>query len=489
MTHKVVIIGAGAAGVFTAYRLREMYGHIYDIVLLERNDHIGGNAFTTHVEYGGSSYSIDCGAQFFYKNAQVSYVELLDQLGLFDWDDDREIVAAPSGFTIWDRAADGHRFYIPSRLSGLLDYDGDDWARLLQFGHYLAYCYVLDRGDTAWTLSVDDWLAQLHLLSDDFKEKVVKPFMYQFVTLPSDRIGEASARYAVTYFVRNLLGEPRVDEPDPEMPNLPGLPVFETYQSLIGLDGVLDRALRAANIQPRLSCNVRRVRTDVNGLVVETDGGNIAADHVVLASDPQVAANLLEGLAPEALLATLRQMEYVALPISLQKDGSCYMPRDRKYWQPVNTIIDGADLMFSAWFGPLRAPFGDGERIPVFKSWGSTLKPEACPHRFETHEHRILQPTVAFMAAREALRAWQGQQNIWFAGGWTNWFDSQEAALDSATSVANALPGAPLPRTGRMVAVDPELTKHNLQRWLDRMARQAPEPAIGDALDRVEHEG
>jgi predicted NAD/FAD-binding protein len=493
---RVVVVGAGAAGVFTAYRLREMYGGIYDIELLEASGRVGGNTFTTHLEFGEKWYSIDCGAQFFYRNPQASYVELLEQLGLFDADDQREIVSAAAGFTIWDRRADARVFYVPSRLGGLLHYDDDDWERLIAFGTYLAYSFFLDRGHEPWTTSVDEWLGGLHLLGDDFKENVIKRFMYQFVTLPPGRIGEASARYAVTYFVRNVFGEPRVDEPDPSLPSLPGLPLFETYQSLIGLDGVLERALAAAGVAARLDHRVDRVTRTSAGFEVHTAGGNIDAGHVVLACDPQTSADILAaGGADPALVATLRRLEYVKLPISMQKEGSCYMPGDQKYWEPVNTIVDGDKLLFSAWFGPLRAKYDGGKQIPVFKSWGSPeLAPLACGHEFLAHEHRVLQPTTAFMQARAELAAWQGTDGLWFAGGWTNWFDSQEAALDSATRIADALPGEARAETGleRMVAHDHERQRKNLRRWLERVARRAPDEKrerLANVLSRVEHEG
>jgi len=53
MTRHVVIIGAGAAGVFTAYRLHQMYRGAYEIVLIEKSDRIGGNAFSTSLSFGG----------------------------------------------------------------------------------------------------------------------------------------------------------------------------------------------------------------------------------------------------------------------------------------------------------------------------------------------------------------------------------------------------------------------------------------------------
>jgi predicted NAD/FAD-binding protein len=497
MNQRVVIVGAGAAGVFTAYRLREMYGDSYDIHLLERSGRIGGNTYTTHVDYGGQRYSIDCGAQFFYKNPQASYVELLEQLGLFDWDDEREITSAAAGFTIWDRQKKARLFHVPSRLGGFVHYDAEDWERLVEFGYYLAYGYFLDRGDDPWTLSVDEWLSRLDLVSEEFKQEVIKSSMYSFLTLPLDRVGEASARYAVTYFVRNVFGEPRVDEPDPETPNIPGLPVFETYQSMIGLDGILERVLAAAGVKATLNAGAESVTFAEGGLVVHTKGEAIPADHVVLACDPEASADILDagGGAAPALVATLRKLPYITLPISMQKDGSCYMPDDRRYWEPINTIVDGDRAMFSAWFGPLRATYDNKKRIPVFKSWGSPeLDPTPCPHEFLAHRHRVLLPTTAFMAARAELAPWQGKEGVWFAGGWTNWFDSQEAALDSATSVAEALPTVARPRTGRarMIETNHDRTGKNLRRWLERMARQAPDEArdkLAAALDEVETVG
>ena len=158
-----------------------MYGTAYDVVLLESKDRVGGNCFTTNVQYGGKSYSIDCGAQFFYKNPQASYVTLLESLGLMD--EAHEVISAPAGFTIWDKAAGARRLWIPSKVLGFLHYTAADWDNLADFSIWLAYSTFLDRDKTPdWTLSVDDWFASLHLLSNDFKENVLKPFMYQFVS-------------------------------------------------------------------------------------------------------------------------------------------------------------------------------------------------------------------------------------------------------------------------------------------------------------------
>ncbi len=493
-TNRIVVVGAGAAGVFTAYRIKEMYADKYEVVLVEASNRVGGNCFTTHVEYGGKPYSIDCGAQFFYKNPQASYVELIEHLGLMDLQS--EIISAPAGFTIWDRVANQHRLWIPSRIGGFLEYDENDWDRLVKFGLYLGYSFLLDRTNPAnWALSLDEWLGTLNLLDDDFKQNVVRPFLYQFCSLPLARMGEASALYAVTYFVRNVFGEPKVVEPDPKAPELPGLPVFETYQSLIGLDGILDRVLAAAQVQPVLSSPVNSVARVGDRVFVHTAGGPIACDHVVLTCDPNTASAILAagGTASQELVDTLAQMEYVSLPISIQQGGACWMPDDKEYWEPVNTIVDGDSVAFSCWFGALRPTYGDDERIPVFKSWGAPAVAD-CPHELLAHQHQILLPTTKFVGLRESLREFQGKDGVWFAGGWTTWFDSQEAALDSATWVADRLPAPSLPATGpaRMIPANPVRTERNLRRWLERVARMAPDrykDSLAHAIEEVASHG
>jgi hypothetical protein len=456
-----------------------MYGDRYQIVLLEKNARIGGNVSSKKLTFGKKTYSIDCGAQFFHRNPQASYVGLLADLGLFD--KPSQIEAKATGLTIWDRKAGSHRLWIPSHVRGFLRYRPKDWDRMTGFATFLAYSFLLDRDDpNNWTMSVDKWVSGLSLIDNEFKDKVLRQFLYQFVTLPSGRIGESSALYAITYFVRNVFGEVNVDEPDPDLQDPRGAETFEVYQSKIGLDGVLQRALEAAEVKPRLREGVTAVRKLGSGKIeVCTPKDKIVADHVVFATDPQVAAKILAaGKFPASgLIASLKKCEYDDLPIAMQKGGSCWMPGDKRYWNAVNTVVDGDALYFTAWFGPLRDTYGGGKKIPVFKSWATPdLDPKACKHNFFGHEHRVLMPTTTFMKHRAEVQKCQGKDKLWFAGGWTNWFDSQEAALDSATEVAECLPGKPQPGSGKatMVPVDRDRQRKRIDRWLARVAARAP---------------
>lgn len=479
---RVAIVGAGAAGVFTAYSLSEMYGDGYDIQLFEANDRVGGNTYTRNVEYGGKSYSIDCGAQFFSRNPQPSYTQLIEDLGLFEQDGQVEIIEAPAGFLVWDKVRNQRRFWLPSRLVEFAQYTFQDAARLFHFLEFIAAATKLDRESTDWTLSVDDWFKTISIPSD-FKEDVLKPFLYQFVSLPYDRIGEASALYAITYFVRNLFGEPGAPPVDVNPPDLPGLPTFRTYQSLIGLDGILKRALDVAGVTAQLSSGVVAMnRIGAEYELTLSDGRRVTVEHLVLACDPHKAADLLESgaklpgssMAPLLpLVASLRALEYIQLAIEMQKDAPTWMPPDPKDWEPVTQVVDGNAIVFNAWFGPLR-PRYDGKRIPVFKSWGAPNLSKS-HDTFLEHGHFIPLPTTTFMKHRAEVAKYQGQDNIWLVGGWTRWFDSQEAALDSATAVADAMPGVPKTGTGRarMVPVDHERIERNVRSWVARVTRRA----------------
>jgi predicted NAD/FAD-binding protein len=228
---------------------------------------------------------------------------------------------------------------------------------------------------------------------------------------------------------------------------------------------------------------------------VHTPNGTFAADHVVFATDPHAASAILTagGTTDPGLIKTLDGFEYVSLPISMQKDGSCWMPPSEANWEPVNTLVDGNGVTFTAWFGRLRQTYDLVKRIPVFKSWGA---PDVggCQYEFLAHKHFIPLPTTAFMEYRAVLQTFQGKNNLWFVGGWTTWFDSQEAALQSATHIADAIPGEPKAATGkaRLVATDPLKNERNLRALAERIARVAPpdqRARITDVIERVKAEG
>ncbi|MBC8067353.1 MAG: NAD(P)-binding protein, partial [Deltaproteobacteria bacterium] len=282
MAERVVIVGAGAAGVFTADQLRRRLGRSCEITLLESSPRVGGNAMSRSI--GGAR--VECGAQFFHRGAQPNLVALIEELGLWDA---CEVARTAAGFTIWDRPNSRRLLHLPATLAGFRRLGLGDWVRAAKFGLFIGYCYALERWQHDWTLTVAQWLASMRLLDDDFKRDVITPFLYQFVALPPGRIVEASAKYAVTYLMRTMFpGEGLV----PSVPRIgSGRPTFEAYQSLVGLQELHRHVLARADVLPRLGVAVHAVGRPAGGaLEVQTSAGTMRADHVVLACDPHTAA-------------------------------------------------------------------------------------------------------------------------------------------------------------------------------------------------------
>lgn len=471
----VVIVGAGAAGIFTAYQINKAWPGRFDVRLFEASREVGGNVSSLTVQYGGQTYTIDAGAQFFYAKAQPNYLNLIQELGLGD-----QIPLYPTGLTIWEKSTNQRLLWIPPLVSGFINYTGDDWLRIIEFGGFLVAAALLNRvGQPDWTLSVDDWLAGVPLISDDFKQNVIKNFLYQFVSLPYASIGQASAVYATTYFVRNVLGG------SPTATLGADIPTFQTNQSLVGLSGILDQALKASGVSAQTSSPVTAVAPGANGTAVTVNGETINAKYVVMACDPGASATLLAngGTAEQGLMTLLQGLadQYLNLTIVMQKDGECWMPGEQGYWEAVSTVVDTPQqaVAFNAWFGPLRPPYDTNQLIPVFKSWGSPdLQSHGCNHEFFSHRHNVLLPTTTFMRLRDQLGDYQNRNGLIFAGGWTNWFDSQEAALMSAINATQMLQptGETQQASHPAIAYDPSSLTSQVKLWIEMVMQYAPEP-------------
>ena len=431
----VIIVGAGAAGIFTAYQINKQWPGRFKVLLFEASPNIGGNVSSLTVQYGGKPYTVDLGAQFFDARSQPNYMDLILELGLED-----QVAGYPLGLTLWENSTNQRLFWIPARLGGFARYTLGDWIRLVQFGVFLVAAVLLNRvGQPDWTLSLDDWLAKVPL-SKDFKQNVIKNFLYQFVSLPYLRLGEASAVYATTYFVRTVLGSLATIKLGTN------IPTFQTRQSLIGLLAILEHALKASGVPAQNNSPVTAVAPGADGVEVTVNGKTIHAQHVVMACNPGASATILRngGSTKLELIELLQGLadQYLNLSIIMQKDGSHWMPGDHGYWEAVSTLVDTPlhSVSFNVWLGPLRSPYNGAQLIPVFKSWGSPdLNPGGFSSAFFSHTHNVLLPTTTFMRLRRKLDAYQGQNGLLFAGGWTNWFDSQEAALISAINVTQRL--------------------------------------------------
>ena len=264
----VVIVGAGAAGIFTAYQIATQHPGTFDVRIFEAAPAIGGNVSSVTVEYGGQTYVIDAGAEFYYPNPQPHYVQLVSALGLTS-------TSYPAGFTVWESSTGQRLLWIPSRIGRFARYTARDWEAFLHFcGFVVAATWLNATSPENWTLSVSDWLAGIPewLMPASFAP-VIEAFLYQFVSLPMGQIGQSSALYATTYFVRNIFGTlPAVAGDD--------TPTFSTYQNDSGLLSVLQAALTASDVSAQTRSPVTAVAPGRGTVAVTVGGTTIDARYV-----------------------------------------------------------------------------------------------------------------------------------------------------------------------------------------------------------------
>ena len=84
------------------------------------------------------------------------------------------------------------------------------------------------------------------------------------------------------------------------------------------------------------------------------------------------------------------------------------------------------------------APPADRQLLGLWKSWidQRSETPKDTLHEIKS-KHFL--PSVQSMGAIDAIAKLQGEGGVWFAGGWSQHFDTQETALLSALLVANGL--------------------------------------------------
>ena len=141
----------------------------------------------------------------------------------------------------------------------------------------------------------------------------------------------------------------------------------------------------------------------------------------------------LPGTAPQ--LAALSRIEFHQARLALHTDP-LYAPRDRNHRSFLNCDVQGGFCEASMWLASVVA----GPPATAAKLWKSWITHRPAPKQvlYETAFTHML-PTPATLQAQDWLGSLQGQDGMWFAGGYLYPYDSQETALLSALRVALGL--------------------------------------------------
>jgi predicted NAD/FAD-binding protein len=162
----------------------------------------------------------------------------------------------------------------------------------------------------------------------------------------------------------------------------------------------------------------------------------VDVDDVVFASSGPPTAGLLSAI-PEAgpQLAELSGIAFQDARLALHTDP-LYAPADPYHRSFLNCDHQGGFCEASMWL----ASVVEGPAATTGKLWKSWISHRERPKQV-LHDVAFthMLPTPATLRAQERLDLLQGQDGLWFAGGYLYPYDSQETALRSALRVALGL--------------------------------------------------
>jgi predicted NAD/FAD-binding protein len=411
------------------------------VVLLEARESIGGNVQSVEVELDGQTLVVDVGAQFFLPKHYPTYVQLLSLLGLFPPGPpgDSESHAFPASITLAAGSEPLPRFVspvIPSRVWPL--FASWNWPGIQAFAVAFAAAKLREQANASWSLTLGEWLPTLGLSQAQW-EGMLLPWAASLYSGDIEQARGLSARSAMIFAAKAL----------PDNPTDP----FLYYVLDRGMAEPLRRMLEAApGAQVMTGAVVKHVSRTLRGgfHIGCVDGRHLRVDDLVFASSGPATLRLLRGLGGTAAQrAALSGIEFHDARLMLHTDPA-YAHSNPIAWSFFNADVQGGFCEASMGMANVLAipPATNGPNL--WKSW-VTHRQHLPSEVLHDVRFRHMLPTPASLAAQNALRALQGQGGVWFAGGYTLPFDSQETALVSALLVAFGL-GAFSARAGALRA-------------------------------------
>jgi predicted NAD/FAD-binding protein len=411
---RLAVVGAGAAGVASAY----FCDSAWSVDLFESRDKIGGHADTLTVTEGEERYAVDIGAEFFHPNTHPLYWSFLAEIGARSDDPEESLVIeGPASLTVFDGGSGEARFGSEHVL--------DDIPGALRFLNFTGEARKMTEPDAPWETTMGEWLDGLEV-DDGFKRDVLTPWLSSLTCSDIELVRTQSARAHLSSFAKTF--PKSIFEP------------VHTYNSKVGLEGYLRMLLDACeNTTVLTRAAVESLEEQSGTWHVRTASGRRHGpyDAVVVTAPPPVSKEFFGGEGDLGHIAEqLGAHEYHPSRLVIHRDPH-YMPADKGYWSVQNAAVGGGHCETSIWVGAYYGTDPD-TRPGIFKSWAAHRADD--PGRLLA-ERRFLHPlsTPRSLAAARDMMGHQGERNLYFAGSFTTITDLQETALYSGLKVAESL--------------------------------------------------
>ncbi len=414
---QIAVIGSGMGGIAACW----LCDSDWSIDLFESREKIGGHCDSVNVDYQGESFDFDLGAEFFHPDTHPLYVSLLEEVGLFDRENETidQTLEAPGSLSLM--SMEENRYWFNSKNT--------HWSIIttINFGLYTQHARNFILNDSDYEITLGNWIDGLPL-SRYFKYRLLLPWMSALIGCNVEQARQASARSILQTFA---LAYPE---------NL--CAGATTMNSKIGLGGNLQIVLsQCENTNVWLNAGVTGLTKEQGQWYLTTEAGTFGPyDHIVVNAPPRFSKEWFAQLPQTTEIADiLSQFEYFRARIVIHTDPTYIVENDHpEYWCVYNAgIYANGECEGSVWLGGIHSDI-PGESKSLFKSWATSRHKEPQEVLAErTFYHPWITPQA--IRASRSIREWQGHENIWFSGQYTTGMDLQEAALYSALKVAEQL--------------------------------------------------
>jgi predicted NAD/FAD-binding protein len=411
---RVAVIGAGVAGLATAYLLRDRH----EVVVLEADDRPGGHVRTVRVDLPDETHHVDCGFIVHNRPNYPLLTRLFDELGVATQESDMSFSVSDerSGLE-WNGQTPSTVFAQPRNLArpAFLRMLADI-VRLNRAARRLLRSPGED-GD----LTLGDFLARHR-----FRGLVVDAYVVPLASA----IWSADPSGVAGFPARTIFGF--LDNHG--LLAVGGRP---TWRTVVGGSSVyVDRLVGTLGRPVRVSTPVRSVVRSDDGIELQPAGGAPERfDQVVLACHPDQALALLADPSPQEaeLLGGLRYQPNV---VTLHTDRRM-LPRARRAWASWNYHVtaEPRSLPTVTYHMNRLQRLESRSELCVTLNRHDEIEPSAVLGRVEM-AHPVFDLGAA--AAQRRLAEIQGRRGTWFAGaGWADGF--HEDAMETAVAVAEGL--------------------------------------------------
>ncbi|KAL3683325.1 hypothetical protein R1sor_001347 [Riccia sorocarpa] len=440
---RVAVVGSGVSGLVAARTLAQSG---VNVVLYEKDGHIGGHAHTLHV----NGIALDIGFMIFNQVTYPNVIAFFEEIGV-------EMEKSDMSFSVSLDGGEGCE-WASSSLGGLFAQKSNIvnpffWKMIHEILKFktdaLAY---LERTESAnaevdYTLTLGEFL-ESHGYSQKFKECYLIPVCASIWSCSSQQILKFSAVSVLT-FCRNhhllqLLGRPQW--------------ITVKGRSKIYVSKIVDE-LRESGADIRVKTAVTHVESLDDGRVrVEDEHGAIDVfDNCIVAAHAPDALEMRGSSATNNEKKVLGAFKYAYSDVYVHRDKN-FMPKNPAAWSSWNFLGDINNKCCVTYWLNLPQNLGD-TGLPFLLTLNPVKKPEHVLSLWRT-SHPIPSPEAADASKR--LGSIQGHRGVWYYGAYQG-YGFHEDGFKAGVMAAHLLLGKRVEILANVKQMVPSWTEYGAQ--------------------------